>query len=149
MNPYVTLHVDGLAETKGSYVGLGRGRVKADNPRERAWAETVGWIAKLHMRGKLPLTGGVLVTMDFMLPPPVGRKNQRDLDKLERSILDAMSGIVYTDDELVRDLVGHKEVTGVGIGRVEINVFPAIGVRAIDMVRFWFDQHDEMRKIGP
>lgn len=141
MKPYVTIHVDGLAETKGSYVGLGRGRVKADNPREKAWSEMVGWVAKLNMRGKLPIVGGALVTLDFILPAPVGRKNQRDIDKLARSCLDALSGIVFADDELVRELVSHKEITAGPIGRVEINVWPSIGVLAADMVQCWFEHH--------
>lgn len=139
MKPFVTLHVDGLAETKGSFIGLGRGRVKADNPREKAWSEMVGWIAKLNMRGKLPIVGGAMVTLDFILPAPIGKKNRRDLDKLSRSCLDAMSGIVYVDDELVRELISHKEITSGPVGRVEINVWPSIGVRAADMVRCWFE----------
>lgn len=145
MTPYVTLNVEGLPETKGSWRAIGGGRLKRDNPREKAWATHVGWVAKLMMRGKLPLCGGALVTLDFALPAPKGRKNQRDIDKLARSCLDAMNGIVYVDDELVRDLVAHKEITA-GVGGVEVNVWPSFGVRARDLVSFWFDQHDEMRR---
>jgi len=139
MNSYVRIDVSGLPETKGSWRGLGKGRMKSDNPREKAWADAVGWNAKLMMRGKLPLVGGALVTLDFILPPPVGKKHQRDLDKLARSCLDAMSGIVYTDDELVRELVSHKEISANRIvGGVEIHVFPSVGVRAFDLVQMWF-----------
>ncbi len=147
MRPFVTINVDGMPETKGSFVGLGRGRVRSANPREKAWAEHVGWVSKLMMRGKLPIVGGALVTLDFELPPPVGKKNQRDVDKLARSCLDAMTGIVYVDDELVRDLVCHKEISDNRIvGRAEINVWPSFGVRARDLVDFWFSQHEEMRR---
>lgn len=146
VTPFVTLNVEGLPETKGSWRAMSRGRVKADNPREKAWSTHVAWVARLMMRGKLPIAGGALVTLDFSLPEPKGKMNRRDLDKLVRSCLDAMNRIVYVDDELVRDLVAHKEVTA-GVGGVEINVFPSFGVRARDLVRFWIDQHDAMRRV--
>lgn len=143
MKPFASFKVAGLPETKGSWRAIGAGRMKRDNPREKAWAETVGWAARATMRGKLPIVGA-LVAMDFTLPPPVGKKNLRDIDKLARSCLDAMNAIVYIDDENVRDLVAHKETTRGECG-VEINVYEPLGVRAADLVQFWIDQHDEMR----
>lgn len=145
MSAYVTMTIEGVAETKGSWIPLGNGRMKRDNPREKAWAEQVGWVAKLMMRGKMPLTSA-LVTLDFVLPPAHGRKNQRDVDKLARSCLDAMTGIVYVDDENVRGLVAMKEVGSRPI--CEINVWPSFGVRAADLVKFWIDEHDAYRRIG-
>ena len=144
--PFLTFFVEGLPETKGSWIPLGGGRLKRDNPREKAWAEHVAWIAKVAMRGRLPLGGGALVALDFMLPAPVGRKHQRDIDKLARSALDAMTGLVYSDDEVVRDLIAHKEVT-VGAPRLEVRVYEPLGVRASDLVQFWLDQHDALRRL--
>lgn len=129
VKPYVTVGIDGLPETKGSWVAVGRGRMRRDNPREKAWADAVGWAAKVAMRGKLPLVGGVLVVIDFVLPAPVGRKNQRDVDKLARSCLDSLSGIVYVDDEQVRQLVVVKGVTGEVPGAL-VSVYPSNGLSA-------------------
>jgi Holliday junction resolvase RusA-like endonuclease len=103
--------VSGVPETKGSWRAIGRGRVKADNPREKAWANAVGWAAKLAMRSKRPTEFRVRVDLMFNLPPPKGRKNQRDVDKLIRSCLDSITGIVIVDDELVDEIHAIKHVT--------------------------------------
>lgn len=140
---HVSFWVDGMAETKGSFVGLGGGRVKGDNPREAAWREAVAWAAKLAMRRKLLLTGGALVTLDFVLPAPVGNKHKRDVDKLCRSCLDAMTGLVYVDDENVRGVVACKELARQnlvpGIARIgaEVHVFPSFGFRARDLIEIY------------
>lgn len=117
--------VDGLPESKGSWRALPGGRVKPDNPREKAWRDAVGWAAKAQMIGKAPYDGHVAVDLDFFLPPPKGRKNRRDADKLARSVLDAMTGIVYVDDELVYKLLSVKNVTNTGMHGVQIAVRPA------------------------
>lgn len=140
---HVSFFAAGLAETKGSFIGLGGGRVKADNPREKGWHDAVAWAAKPAMRRKLPLTGGALVTLDFFLPMPVGKKNKRDVDKLCRSCLDAMTGLVYIDDEDVRCLVAAKEVvrpTAHTEQGVEIHVFQNPGCRAVELVSTYFVQ---------
>lgn len=145
MKPWCSFRVDGLPETKGSWRALGGGKMKRDNPREKDWGEAVGWAARIAMRNKLPIVGA-LVALDFELPPPVGKKNKRDIDKLARSCLDAMNGLVYIDDENVRELVAHKETSHRSVG-VDINVYEPLGVRAADLVQFWLDQHNELRRI--
>lgn len=124
MKPLVKFFVDGLPETKGSYVGLGRGRVKADNPREKGWAEAVGWTARAAMIGKKLITDPCAVELEFLLPPPHGKKNRRDVDKLTRSVLDAITGIVIADDELVFDLAAMKFVTRMGLHGASVAVGP-------------------------
>lgn len=137
MGEHVSFFVDGLAETKGSFIGLGGGRVKGDNPREEGWRTTVGWRAKIAMLGRSVIAGGALVALDFYLPRPVGKKHQRDVDKLCRSCLDAMTGIVYEDDERVTSIVASKEVGNV-LG-VEVHVFPLLQVRASQLVAAWIE----------
>jgi Holliday junction resolvase RusA-like endonuclease len=111
---FVSFFVPGVPETKGSWISLGKGRVKADNPREKGWANAVGWMAKaamaLHQRQVTDQP--VEVILHFRLPgrPNKTRKNQRDLDKLVRSVLDAITGIVIVDDEQVCDLTTSKRV---------------------------------------
>lgn len=111
---FVSFFVPGVPETKGSWISLGKGRVKADNPREKGWANAVGWMSKtamvLHKRQVTDKP--VEVHIRFWLPPRPNktRKNQRDLDKLVRSALDAITGIVLRDDEQVFDITTSKRV---------------------------------------
>lgn len=106
--------VAGLPETKGSWVSVGRGKMRRDNPRERAWSDAVAWSAKLALtrlaaRASVPRpTSRFAVTIVCYLPPAVGQKNKRDVDKLARSVLDALTGIVYGDDEQVDSLAVRK-----------------------------------------
>jgi Holliday junction resolvase RusA-like endonuclease len=136
----IAFEVPGLPESKGSWRALAGGRVKADNAREKAWAAAVGWAAKIAMRAK-PMMNSALVAMDFRLPPPIGRKHKRDADKLVRSVLDALTGIVYVDDENVSCIVATKEVTTRAPG-VDIVVFEPLGVRATQLIRFWLEKHE-------
>lgn len=114
--------VSGLPETKGSWRALVGGKMKRDNPREKAWSTAVGWTAKAQMIGRQPRGGFLSVKLDFFLPPPVGKKNRRDVDKLTRSILDAMTGIVYVDDEQVYEIHAVKNVTRSGMLGVKVEV---------------------------
>jgi Holliday junction resolvase RusA-like endonuclease len=114
----ITLAVDGMPQTKGSWkVIMRRGRAVLipDNDAEPTWAQIVGWAAKAKLRNgvDVPLfTGRWRVDVEFtLLPPPSKRKtNRRDLDKLVRSILDALTGIVWCDDEQVDELHLSKTV---------------------------------------
>lgn len=111
--------VDGMPETKGSWVPAGRRksggiRLRPDNPAEAAWAESVAWAARLAMPGPpTPDRRRYSVQLRFtLLPPPSGRRtNRRDLDKLMRSVLDALTGIVWLDDEQV-DAAQLSKFTG-------------------------------------
>ncbi|HSR79056.1 MAG TPA: RusA family crossover junction endodeoxyribonuclease [Xanthobacteraceae bacterium] len=115
--------VDGFPQTKGSWKVAGRKRNGAprmlpDNPAETSWAESVAWAAKAALRGHHS-TGDdrrYAVALDFTLVPPPnrGKTNRRDLDKLARSVLDALTGIVWHDDEQVDRLELSKSVTGPG-----------------------------------
>lgn len=107
----IALDVPGLPETKGSWIPLGGGAMKRDNPREKAWSHTVGWAARGALRARPPSPARVRVDIVFRLPAPVGNKNKRDLDKLLRSSLDALSKLVYVDDEQVDMVVAEKIVT--------------------------------------
>lgn len=109
----VTFFVPGIAETKGSMVPVTRGVLRADNDREKAWRSTVGWYAKIAMRGIAIFYTRVSVTIYVTLPVPPNRtkKHRRDADKVARSMLDAFTGVVYVDDELVDDLHVRKRTS--------------------------------------
>jgi Holliday junction resolvase RusA-like endonuclease len=120
--------VEGLPQSKGSWRAIpGMGRLIPDNPKEGAWAALVGWHAKMAMmrtptRAPTMITGFAAVALEFTLPPKKGRKNQRDIDKLVRSVLDALTGIVYVDDEQVVRLEASKITAERGHGvRVRVN----------------------------
>ncbi len=123
MEPFIDFYVDSTPETKGSWRALAKGRVKADNPREKAWAQRVAIIAKLKMRGRIPKTGAIRVQVEFFLPTPKGKKNRRDLDKLLRSLLDAMQVAgVYLDDEQVIEIHTRKYISDAAPGAM-VRVF--------------------------
>lgn len=107
--------VDGMPQTKGSWrVQMRRGRpfLIPDNEAEPSWAALVGWAARAKLRNAIePDQARYAVALEFTLEPRKGRSsNKRDLDKLARSILDALTGIVWRDDEQVEDLVLSKRV---------------------------------------
>lgn len=112
--------VDGMPVTKGSWKpGHGRGGrivMRPDNADEPAWANAVAWAARIAGRGehKPSKTSRFSVHLEFTLePPPSARRtNRRDIDKLARSVLDALTGIVWADDEQVDHLVIDKRIVG-------------------------------------
>lgn len=100
--------VRGMPQTKGSwrvFMRKGRPVLVPDNDAEPAWAQLVGWAARAKLRNIIEpdKLARYRVTMLFALPVPAGRgrKGRRDGDKLARSILDALTGIVWADDEQV------------------------------------------------
>src|ERR1700742_4131100 len=109
--------VDGMPQTKGSWRPVHRrGQVKLvpDNDLEPGWASAVAWSAKVALKGAaFPAGARFEVKLEFCLTPPPNKRrtNQRDLDKLVRSVLDALTSIVWADDEQVDKLVVQKFVT--------------------------------------
>lgn len=115
----LSFRVDGFPQTKGSWKVAGRKRngaprMLSDNPEEIAWAETVAWAARAASRGHQADGRRYAVALDFTLIPPKGRAHRRDIDKLARSCLDALTGIVWLDDEQVDKLEVVKGIVGPG-----------------------------------
>jgi Holliday junction resolvase RusA-like endonuclease len=95
------IFVDGIPMTKGSWRIFGR-KLVPDNEGEPEWAATVAWTARAKLRNAPAVKARYAVVLEFTLPAPQGRKlYRRDLDKLMRSILDALEGVVWTNDEQV------------------------------------------------
>ncbi len=109
----ISFFVPGIAETKGSWKSIGKGRMIPDNPRAKAWETAVGWAAKVawfkHQRSSdPPYPHAVSVQIVAYLPILTDKRKDRDVDKLARAALDAMNGIVYVDDKQVVELHVEK-----------------------------------------
>lgn len=122
--------VSGVPATKGSWRFFGRGRVKPDNPRLKAWQSAIrkAGLDTVNTAPEKPDTSGsfpVAVIMTFTLPRPKshttpGGKLRRgypyspimaasgDLDKLTRAAFDALQGVFYENDSQVIHAVISK-----------------------------------------
>jgi crossover junction endodeoxyribonuclease RusA len=107
-------HAPGTPATKGSWrIRRRKGKVwlDSDNKNERPWAATVAWAAKELWRDRPLIDSGVDVSIVFeMLRPakPARGFPTGDVDKLSRSCLDALTGILWVDDVLVVTLTATK-----------------------------------------
>lgn len=113
----------GLPAPKGStqaFIRGGRAVTTHDNAKTKPWQAVIAYAAR--QAGVTPLDGPVSMQLIFCLPRPRGHFGKRgllpsaparptvkpDLDKLERSCLDALTGIGFADDAQVVDLLTAK-----------------------------------------
>lgn len=148
--PIVDFLAPGLPQTKGSTKAFIRRRggkpfavITNDNEKNDGWAYLVSYFATQCMAGRPPIDGPVHVTLTFLLPRPqdhfgTGRNAGRlrpsaspkpdvkpDLDKMQRSIFDALSRIVYRDDACVTTAVIMKRYAETQPGvRVRVELDP-------------------------
>lgn len=108
---------------KGGGIGA---RVDHDNPRTKYWQREVGLAAHVaRVAAKAPLfTGAVFIAAVFYLPRPkrlltalraplaIPHVSKPDTDKLARSLCDALTGVLWTDDAQVTDLIVRKRYCG-------------------------------------
>jgi crossover junction endodeoxyribonuclease RusA len=107
-----------------------------DNPRTKDWQAAVGWSAAAAIRGggiPFPL-GPVVMAVVFYLPRPkalltkskapmaIPHVKKPDVDKLLRAAGDALSGVAWTDDSQVTDLIARKRYCAAG-------TFPRVVIR--------------------
>lgn len=97
----------------------GRIFMKPSNERElKRWRTVVAAAARPAMAGREPLREPLRVLMLAALPMPAAAARRvyphvpPDSDKLARSVLDALSGVVFRDDALVCDLQVRKRYAG-------------------------------------
>jgi crossover junction endodeoxyribonuclease RusA len=141
--------VYGVAQPKGNmkaYVprGMKFPVITDSNRNARSWAQLVAEGASRAIAGlddRSVLTEGVRVSVAFYLPRP--KKYQRrgvprahlvapDIDKLLRSVLDALSGVVWVDDSQIVDVVTVKRYADMeDAPHVTIGIEPSPGIRAV------------------
>lgn len=114
-----TFTVLGDPKVKGSAKGFvvnGRARITNDCEREKPWAQQVHWAAIEHRPPAL-WEGPVSVEMVFLLPRPgrcgktriaVLADRRPDVDKLVRSVVDALTGVFWIDDSRVVEIRARK-----------------------------------------
>lgn len=125
----VEFFVAGVPRTKGSSHSFYNPKTKSvvfqhDNQHLKAWQSMVGFTAK--QKGCKPTLGPISVTILYILPRPKGHFGTRgnvkstspvlpigkpDIDKLERAILDSLTGVVYHDDSQVVKVSQEKIYT--------------------------------------
>ena len=125
--------VKGDPVTQGSFnpiISKSTGRaVIFQTSKLKAWRDTVAQEAAISVRKIGVQTGPVMIWLQFMIQATQiemrrgeitleSAAKKPDADKLERAVLDALSGVYYKDDAQVIDLVAQKrrsEVPGVHI----------------------------------
>lgn len=105
--------------TKGSargFVVAGLAVITNDNAKNKGWAEIVGWTARSHRAPDSPWKGPLQLTLIFRMRRPKRMPKGRylpttkpDLDKMIRSVKDAMTGILYVDDAQICAIAASKE----------------------------------------
>jgi len=126
----ISITVYGEAKPKGStraFVVNGKAITTTDNPNTKEWQRLVADAAQFFRPEKL-YDGAVAVHLEFYFyrPKSVSAKKRPnptvkpDLDKLVRSILDALKGVIYTEDARVCSVVASKHYADPP--RVEIEV---------------------------
>lgn len=137
----VTFFVEGLPIPKGSvkafYVKkINRAVVVNDNARTKPWASAIS--IEASQAGCDPqFTGPVRIEASFFFPRPKGHfgakglkasaplaKTQKpDLDKLVRTLLDALTGVAFVDDSQVIELLVLKLwVRAGGVPGAEVSI---------------------------
>jgi crossover junction endodeoxyribonuclease RusA len=110
------LFVAGRPAPQGSKRHVGNGVLIESSKALAPWRTLVAWSVAQQWRWP-PLLGAVCVKFEFVMPrpkatpkttPPAVKKP--DLDKLERAILDALTGVCWKDDSQVDDMHARKRI---------------------------------------
>lgn len=114
----IAFRVFGIPQTKGSsrafpYFNRAKQKWAAattnDNPKNKSWALLVREVAHSNALTGMPWRDAVELRLYFRMKKPAHLPKERngypitkpDLDKMERSIKDALTGVVYLDDAQV------------------------------------------------
>lgn len=121
------IEVHGVPVPQGSKVIMRGNLVDVRSKELKAWRRAISTAAT---NANEPIEiGAVRVALTFFMPKPKTVVRQHpsvrpDLDKLVRACLDALTGIAFTDDGQVCDLIAYKRYQHEGGVGVRIKVEP-------------------------
>lgn len=127
----ISFFCPGIPVPKGSakaFVVKGRAVVTQTNrDKEKNWSASVAYTAMQQIKFSKPVPDAISVALTFHMPRPKGHygtgKNyatvkesapsyhtgRPDLDKLVRSFLDSLTGVVWNDDSQVAEIKATKK----------------------------------------
>ncbi len=118
----ISFFVPGDPATKGSFTGMGRGRMRNASKRTKPWQDHISLVANTKAPVN-PIDGPVELHAQFMMKRPLKPKHPEypivargDLDKLLRTVCDALTGIMYHDDGQVVSIKSVKRYEDSGTG---------------------------------
>ena len=94
-----------VPKARARVVTKGKRRFAFTPKKVKEWENHVKAEAKKHF--ERPFDWPVVLTLTFYMPRPKSRRHDfwvpttPDLDNLEKSVMDALNGVAYTDDKLV------------------------------------------------
>lgn len=119
----IRIQAHGIPRPKGSTRAFVVGRravITEANTHTRAWVQTMRDAARAVVGDTLPFPTGtaVAVAATFLMRRPqrlarhtTAHLTTPDVDKLLRALLDAMTGVIWTDDKQVTSVTGGKRYT--------------------------------------
>ena len=124
----VTFEVEGkpVPKARARVVTKGKRRFAFTPKKVKDWETVVKKEAEKHF--EMPFTRPVMVSLTFYLHRPKTRRldfwvtTTPDLDNLEKSVLDGLNEVAYTDDKLVVVKSSSKRYVTDGVPRVRITV---------------------------
>jgi Holliday junction resolvase RusA-like endonuclease len=124
----VTFEVEGkpVPKSRPRVVTKGKRRYAFTPKKVKEWEVAVKKEAEKHF--EIPFAWPVIVSLTFYMPRPKTRRldfwvsTTPDLDNLEKSVLDGLNEIAYTDDKLVVVKSSSKRYVTDGVPRVRITV---------------------------
>lgn len=126
----IELFVRGRPRTAGSksgFVNKNTGKVifTPAGSRQKSWQESVRWtFLQSEYARTIPIDGAIMVSLLYSFARPKSHLTSKgkhtksykhfpsvrpDIDKLNRAVLDALSGLAYKDDALIVSEVAMKE----------------------------------------
>jgi Holliday junction resolvase RusA-like endonuclease len=122
---HVEFFVAGKPVPQGSLRGFNRGGkvilTSTSGANLKHWRDAIGYEARQHFTNLCP--GPIGLTLEFFLPRPTSLAKKHvqplstkkpDIDKILRSVLDALTGIAYADDAQVAWVRMEKRIAAVG-----------------------------------
>ncbi len=124
----VTFEVEGkpVPKARARVVTKGKRRFAFTPKKVKEWETVVKKEAKKHF--ERPFAWPVMVSLTFYMHRPKTRRldfwvaTTPDLDNLEKSVLDGLNEVAYTDDKLVVVKSSSKRYVTDGVPRVRITV---------------------------